>query len=487
MPSVLKARTGQRLLNVLALAVTAAAYLPYLFAARYAIFHSDDYAFCVGTLAEPSRHLLLDSLRRAWSSYTTWQGTFVPNLINPLFDPLNWNSYAVLRLILIACLAAVFLAALLLCREICRLHALEGKTGILFACLMLPLLAFADYADPALWYVGAMAYMVPLLFLILGLTLTLRALRTRSAAECGFACLLLFLSGGGTLLNGALGACLTLTLLAALGLETKRLDTVCLRAFLAAFAGDLVNVLAPGNYVKSGIGGVASLLEAVKYAFVFTAGRYGAFFSRPVFLLALLGALLLGLRAAKRLRAASFALVLTALALTPVVVAFPYVLGYHVESEEFLAGRAFFMIDIALVVCWETAAFQLGAQLWGPIAEKNEKRLGRYAAALATLLLVLGLPAVADCTPVQVTKNLLSGEIAGYAGAWWEIMHGLEERPGELVVIYEQPESCIGVYPFRLNAWPDNPTNVHVARYYGNKYIVNGWYETNYGLDGLEN
>lgn len=486
MPSARKAGAG-RLLNVLALAVTAAACLPYLLAARYAIFHSDDYAFCVGTFAEPSRHLLADSLRRAWSSYTSWQGTFVPNILNPLFDPLNWHSYAVLRLILIACLAAVFLAALLLCREIARLHALEGKTGILFACLLLPLLAFADYADPVLWYVGAMAYMVPLLFLILGLALTLRALRTRSAGACGFACLLLFLSGGGTLLNGALSACLTLTLLLALLLETKRLDPVCLRAFLSALAGDLVNVLAPGNYVKSGIGGISALLEAVKNAFVFTAGRYGAFFSRPVFLLALLAALLLGLRAAKKLRASSFALVVFALSLTPFVVAFPYVLGYHVQSEEFLAGRAFFMIDIALVVCWETVAFQLGGRLRGLVAEKNEKLLLRSASVLAALLLILGLPAAGSCTPVQVTKNLRNGEIASYAGAWWEIMHGLEERPGEVVVIYEQPESCVGVYPFRLNAWPDNPTNVHVARYYGNKYIVNGWYEANYGLDGLEN
>ena len=126
MHSTLKPERKERLLSLLALAVTAAAYLPYVLAARYAIFHSDDYAFCTGTLAEPNGQLLSASLHRAWNSYMTWQGTFVPNLINPLFNPLNWYSYALLRLILIACLAAVFLAALLLCREICLILKMKG-------------------------------------------------------------------------------------------------------------------------------------------------------------------------------------------------------------------------------------------------------------------------------------------------------------------------------------------------------------------------
>ena len=485
MHSTLKPERKERLLSLLALAVTAAAYLPYVLAARYAIFHSDDYAFCTGTLAEPNGQLLSASLHRAWNSYMTWQGTFVPNLINPLFNPLNWYSYALLRLILIACLAAVFLAALLLCREICLILKMKGKTGIAFACLMLPLLAFADYEDPALWYVGAMAYMVPLLFLILGLASALHAKRTHSAAACCLACLMLFLAGGGTLLNGGLGACLTLTLLAAVLLETRRIDPACLSAFLSVLAGDLVNVLAPGNYVKSSIGGLSSLLLSAKHTAAIVLERVGLFLGRPVFLLALLAALLLGMRAAKKLRPGTLVLVLAALALTPAVTLFPYVLGYRIQSGQEMAGRAFFMTDIALVSCWEAAAFQLGALL-KPLLEQKEGPVCRAAAFLAAVLFVLGIPAVKSCTPVLVTENLVNGKIAGYARAWREILEDVKAHPGEIVVVYEQPEFCTGVSPFYLNAAPDNPTNVHVARYFGNRYIVDGWYATTVGLESLK-
>ena len=95
-------------------------------------------------------------------------------------------------------------------------------------------------------------------------------------------------------------------------------------------AGDLINVLAPGNYVKAS--GKLHIVKAISSAL--TAVIYEASFqlSHVLFAAALLCALLLGLRLGKKLRRESFALAICGLVPTPVVVAFPLMLGYDLSS-----------------------------------------------------------------------------------------------------------------------------------------------------------
>ena len=47
-----------RLLNLLALALAAAACAPFVIAARYALFHGDDFSSTRATFAAPAEHLL---------------------------------------------------------------------------------------------------------------------------------------------------------------------------------------------------------------------------------------------------------------------------------------------------------------------------------------------------------------------------------------------------------------------------------------------
>ena len=469
-----------RALNLLALLITAAAYVPFVISARYALFHGDDFSFCIGTFAEPTGELLKASLLSAWNTYITWQGTWFTNILNPLLNPLNWYSFSFLRLLLIGCLAASFFVLLFLSHEICAFLGSKDREGILLAAFLLPLVCSRSYYEVYLWHVGAMAYQVPILFQALGLALLLRAERKQSAPVTGLAMFCLLLSGGGVLLIGGLGACLTLLLTLTDWLEKRKLNRRYAFAFLAVLVGDLINVAAPGNYVKAP--GELPLFKAFGDAMRVAAYEFGFQLSHLVFPAAMLVGLIIGLRLGKRLRAQSFALAMLGLLLTPVVTAFPFMLGYNVSTPDIIADRAWFVIDTAIIFCTLCIAVLLGGQFCAAICDKHRSAFRLGAGAIAAVLLLCRLPRMGESMPVQVAENLRNGKIAAYASEWHEIFDMLSMRPGENVVIEWQPEPCVGVHAVSLGAAPDHPVNYHMARYFGNAGIVDAWYAATYGV-----
>ena len=471
-----------RLLNLLALALTAAACAPFVIAARYALFHGDDFSSTRATFAAPAEHLLRAVAEKSWLAYTTWQGTWFSNFIGPLFNPLNWYSFSLLRIQLMVCLVLSLATAFFLCRELCFWLEKKHLAGILLAMLLIPIAFSRDFYEVYLWYVGASAYQVPILFQMLGLALLLREIRVRSKTGVVLACVCLLLSGGGVLLIGGLGACLTLLLFLTAWLETGRADRRLAAGFLAVLAGDLINVLAPGNYVKAP--GELAIFKTVGDALRIAAWDLGFQMSHLIFPAAVLLALLLGLRYGKRLKPASFALAAAGLLLTPAVTAFPYLLGYNVAAPEEIATRAWFVIDIALVFCFLTLAVLVGGQLRHAFGKGTARALQTVSAVGAAALLLLYLPHAGESVPAQVAENLRNGKIQTYAAEWHEIFDMLSQRPGENVVIEWQPEPCVGVHRVAVGAAPEHPMNYNMARYFGNASIVDAWYAHTYGVPG---
>lgn len=470
------------IVNLLALALTAAAYAPFVIAARYALFHGDDFSNVQGTFLEPAEGILSTAISKAWFVYTTWQGTWLCNFLCPLLNPLRSYSFAKCRVILMGGLCLMFAASLLLCNECDKSFRLGKNYGIFTALFLLPLLTVRNYSDPCLWFVGAMNYVVPAFFLGFGLTLLLRSVRIGSRGVQIGACLCLFLSGGCVLLFGGLGACLTLLLFLTAWLETGKADRRLAAGFLAVLLGDLINVLAPGNYVKAP--GELPIFKTVGDALRTAAWDLGFQMSHLIFPAAVLLALLLGLRYGKRLKPVSLALAAAGLLLTPAVTAFPYLLGYNVATTEEIATRAWFVIDIALVFCFLTLAVLIGGQLRHVLGKGSRRALQTVSAVGAAVLLLLCLSNTGESVSAQVAENLRNGKVQAYAAEWHEIFDMLSQRPGEHVVIESQPDPCVGVYPVAVGASPQHPMNFNMARYFGNASIMDAWYAHTYGVPG---
>ena len=471
-----------RTLNLLAFLVTTVAYLPIVITARYAVFHGDDFCTVPGTLSQPAANVFKAALIKAWDIYTTWQGTYVYNILTPLLHPLHHYSYLKCRLILMALLVFAFLSALCLCHELCLRFMLGKRAGVLAMILLLPIIGFRELSDPVLWYVGAMNYMVPTVFLGVGLTLMLRSQRKQSKGERLLACLCLFLAGGGTPMIGGLGAAITLLPLVLVMIEEKRIDRTLLAFFLSIFSGDLVNVLAPGNYVRAP--GKLMILQSLHAAFKMYGLGLQFYYSRVFFLFTIILAFSLGLRYGRGRRWSVFSVAMIGLLITPIIPAFPYVLGYSIAEVTEETGRIWLAVDLALTGCISSAAFFLGGQLRMVIGEKTRKRIKIGLSLVATILLLFSFPQVDESIPVQIMENLRNGKIAAYSAEWHEIYDMLSMRPGEDIVIGWQPDVCVGALKVELGAAPDHYINYQMARYFGNSSIVDAWYAATYGVPG---
>ena len=464
------------------LLIIVAALAPFMIAARYAAFHSDDFSFYNGTIEILGGSYFIKSVRRAWQVYNVWQGTYTTNLLNCLFNPLNGYSYAVLRLELIACLALSFTSTYFLCREINACFKLGDKTLLVFAIVFLPILLYTDYNEVYLWFVGAMAYQVPMMLLAFALAFMLRCKRKkRNSIQAMLVSAVLMLGmAGGVLLIGGLGACIMLIMCAADFAENRKIDKKLLLIFAAAVIGDLINALAPGNFAKRSMFGDIFVAESIAGAISSAAIEAKTMLLGNGLLAFAAAAFVVGWRSpGKNLKRITFWGVMIGMIITPAVVAFPAMLGYNATSMEYFSNRIFFVIDISIIISAETIAFLAGNRLGMCVPNANSKRGSIAAAAMIVLLMLVYSPKLVNCIPVQISENLSDRKIQIYSEQIHALFDMFQMRPGEDIVVIEQPEPCVGVMETLINSHPDSLTNMAIAKYFGNNSICDGYYAAN--------
>ena len=122
--------------KVLIMLICIAAIIPFVVAARYAVFHGDDFAICLKTQTMSGSTHFIRSLQTAQNSYMTWQGTYLANIMNPFFNPLLDYSYAWLRIFCMSGIVATFVCALFFAYQLDKSLCLGGKTVYIFALLV---------------------------------------------------------------------------------------------------------------------------------------------------------------------------------------------------------------------------------------------------------------------------------------------------------------------------------------------------------------
>ena len=468
----------KRIFKAVLLVIIAAAFAPFVIAARYAVFQpSDDFSFYLGVMRMPGENYIVKAIRFALELYPLWQGTYTTNLLNCLLNPLSVYSYAMLRLELIMCLLLSCLAVYLLCREITACFSLGDKTLPIFAVVFLPILLYTDYNEVYLWFIGAMAYLVPMMLLIFALALMLRCKRKGKTSAMILSALLMLGMAGGVLMIGGLGAYLMLIMCAADFAQNGKLDRRLLFIFLAAVTGDLINTLAPGNFVRHTSFGSASVVKALGVALLGAANEAKILIFDNGALIFLVIAFAMGTSCPDRLRRTTFFGTLLGMLMAPVVTLFPMMLGYNSSTADGASLRGFFVLDASIILSAETICFLIGSKVRVPVGSKMRNRI---IAVCAAAVLIYYTPKLVNSIPVQISENLSSGKIQTYSEQTHEMYDMFRLRPGEDIVIVELPDPCVGVLELRLKSDPNYITNADVAAYFGNNSICDGYYAANH-------
>lgn len=477
-----KNRQLSLLLRLAVFIVVLIAFIPFVLAARYAVFSGDDFWIILETFSETGSSYIVKAMQKAGHMYLYWLGDYFCNILQPLLNPLRVFSYTQLRLTLIIILMLSFAGCFYMSYEISCSLGNRKNTIFIFALLLLPILSFRDYCASYLWYIGSTGYQAATFLFSVSAGLTLRCLRRKNRTDMVLACIFILLTTGCALLVGAFAACLLLVALAAVFAESKKVNRQLLVIFIVCVIGNIINVSAPGYYSRHGSAEDFYIFNSIYFSVVLLAKDFLFFIGKPSFLLFMFSAFVLGFSCGRRFKWITVIGVFFGLIVSIIVSLFPVVLGYNFiqASLEELSNTHMYVLDIELIVSCEIFTGLLGSQCSACGLGKNRTNFRKTAAVIFACLFIAALAGIRSCIPVQIYGNLSNGKIQEYSLEWRNNYELMANGVGQDVVITSIPDACVGTHKVSFGSSPDSAANPNLTKYFGMNSVCDGYYYYNH-------
>lgn len=446
----------------------------FLAVASHTFFNTDDYGSLIeyqpgnGLLGilQTSARLTGEAYMQHMGAYTSF---FFGNAI--IFSIMEgWFSLpgmmVVCNLLLMASLALFAVTAV--CSTGLCYDRTERNVALLFAAAVL-FFIYDTRAWPEIdnWISGYNAYGLPTTFGLVAASLMCR----RAACSKPWAVLAVisaFLGAGGTLqITGGI-CCILLAILLVKVLQrfAKISDWVI---FGASFLGALINVAAPGNYVRRNSVDPTGFHPGIALPFIIQWGNdvWTTMLTHPLTPALLAGIFVLGFHLHERIRPHSWklGLLLLACVAAPYISAFPVCLGY---GGGYFPNRCLWAATVLATLALLTAFFVLGC-LTGRALKRHENRLMRTTATVAIVALaILGIARLPqESSTYSALKNLYNGSIDSYCYEVKAVLEELSRQEGPDAKVVYLPSAVEQLNPFYLSPDPTNEMNQYIAAYYG--------------------
>lgn len=471
--------------------------LPVGILAFYARPSADDYVYAARTHAVVQQYGfdLPRLLSAAWDTtvyfFQNWQGLYISGFILALQPAIFGNQWYGLTLlcVLIPLFLCLYAAACIVVR---RLEPAQKRLP--WALAFLVLFAFIEGmpspVEGLYWFNGAMNYLPYFALTVLnaGLAFSLclsRGLSVRRRGVYALAGVLLgLLIGGGHQVVGELN--LLLLLLAAVLSARRRNFWIC-PALVAAVAGLLINILAPGTRVRADGLAQAGFLEAVVKSFVLAAMQWIRWLDVPLLcLLFLLAIPLYHLSKSQALPDRVFrhpwlGIVCTHVLMWAMIFLPSYTMGgigagrlLNVVWMTFVLGLA---VSEFLIFGWLERVKGISAAPCARVIRRHSRVLPGVAAVMLVCMACIGSHTVKEgqdnyfATSLEAVYELASGGASGFASA-------LDEREA-LLNDASQPDVAITPLAAEERPWLLYYTDVSVGPdlwgltpYYGKDSVV---------------
>ena len=222
---------------------------PILIATCYAIPSADDFTNATPYLTSKG-NLLIYLTQHTIDTYLNWQGTFTGSFIC-LIPVYTIGSYSLLRIELFV-VAVLFMVSLYFFLDNCNQKILKDDRKVvsmlLFATMLFYVLGTSEIDEVFFWHTGVGVYTIPLSLMFFALGVFLQN-GEGSRWKFVLASLAAFLANG-----GALDICVLLDSFLLLGFivdwHQKKTTKKKTWILLAAIVGGLINLVAPGNFMR---------------------------------------------------------------------------------------------------------------------------------------------------------------------------------------------------------------------------------------------
>lgn len=328
------------------------------------------------------------------------------------------------------------------------------------------------------WWCVVSVYIIVAACMFLGILFYLKALQENKRRYCILSAVLGFLASGSALNVAALN-CGIYFILAVLGIcfWKNKVNSIVMTA--GAWLGGLVNVLAPGNYVRRNTyAEELHIIYALKLS-VFKLWERGQYliFHTP-FILILLILLVIALLCVPQKCKFAFpypALVVFFFILAVVVVNYPVFLGYG-DVTGWFPEHCIWVMDLTIYFGAFLSVYYIAG--WVKIRnlqpEPNKNMIWVITVCVIFYLCNLGIAHnLNENATVKMLKNITNGTYTAFTDYWEGILNEIETSEDSNVVVYResQPENGEMIKYPDIREDSSHWVNTSIARFYGKESV----------------
>ncbi len=453
---------------------------PYVCVATYANPSADDFSNLLATFNRPESTFLGKAISQSAFIYLTWQGTFFGNLLTYIGGAIYYWWGVIGLQIEYICNILLFFGALWGISFSFYSKAFFSKKQLYSATFTTAgLIGFMsvynfDVSELFYWHTGLSMYTVPLSLAIIVVVILLN--EENNHWQIIIAALLAFASSGGALDISAFVCGVTFLIAIYKSFCKKKVDRSVM-VFLLGLLGAVINVAAPGNYVRhSAISAEYPILTSLKHSNMGVFKELWKYSENGTIIFVILLCIVM-FNSLKKSKITFVNPVLLAIVLYigSVIIDFPVYLGYAGEE---LPIRCEFVRRVAMTLF----LFAVSFNTTGWFAKRSERELCLSKELLAVMCLIF-FTALHACVPTDSWEELkpfkiysdlyYNHRLSNYEKANQQIIETLKNSKGQDVVLKVPGYNSLGyLKQLGLSEDPDNWINVDIAKYFGNNSIV---------------
>lgn len=449
--------------------------LPYLIVVWYVVPVADDFSFGAD-IVTAGGHGLTGVFNLVKTNYFKWQGTFLATALEGGIDPLNRVGFVGINIVLFIVVLGLIVTFKILLSKLCISRFDKNIADILVVLAILGMFVTRLVQESLLWYVGACAYTIPFIVGCFGIVCELKISEqdNKKIRYVVAASILGMLAGGGTLQNAGYFCWIYLLFLGCDFFDKKPIK-YHLIPFLSAFCGALINVAAPGNYVrKAGRYESVSLFVAAKYTLIAVWQELSYLLSQtyvPIILLVIAILAVIYIHPVEK-GIWNPIVVSAAMAAGWIISTFPICYGY---ASSVLTERSVTTLDWFIVA--GLFMIVLSIANW---CRRKAVTISRGTIYVTALLVIMHIGYIQNLVPIAQTpglmcwREILSGEAAQYHDEWIAVFNAIEVSDKAVVEVRISNEAArrdkVVKHPDMSENY-DNWVNQAVARYYGKENV----------------
>ena len=443
--------------------------IPVLIACSYTFFDADDFSNAIRLQAYKGNTLTV-AVKVMANIWTTWQGTFFGNFLLG-FSPAKYGGIDSLHVYLI--FAAIFLFAslyfaLLSMSSVWKIRAVMA--GWVYLAVIWSMMSMSYYQEIFYWYTGSVMYTIPLALGMFGTGMAVYAQKKRSIWMSVIAAICVFCMAGGALQIAGVGC--YLLLLAAFGfyMRDRKIPMYLSIVFIAALVGAILNVIAPGNYIRhsaidsSGL----HLFSAAKGAVHVVMNGYAGMSDMRFIAISVGSVFLLALFEDKHMEKVIFLIIEFILfIIMPVVNIFPVLLGNSGTDEGSLAARNSFVLMLNCMII----LFAIAVLVARIVSIKDVRDVIVIGGFLTILILPKAITIPWDNCLHGTENDLRSGKIQQYSAEINSVVEEIRNSNDSNVIIEQMPTAPGSFREMQISQDPNNWVNTSLASYFGKESI----------------